>query len=406
VPEVRIADFGIAKLGDGGLGRITQLGAFVGTPEYAAPEQFLGQRATPATDVFAVGSLLYFLVMGQAPITFSQRSDPEVCLEQLIGGLPPQLPSARLGQEARRIFQSILERVMRVDPADRWTAQRVLQALEPLARQRASLVDVGPPVARPDALNRDTPTADASVTLADLESPAEVPALDGVVLADRTEWVRRKPRVPSGVAEAVEEVCAVEEPVRRASTPHPSEPRVVPTPQRPTPQPATPPPPPQRSLVPGCLGAMAGMFGIGVAGAGIVALAGCVVAAGVLAAGAWSFGWLGVQAPVVVLDELVVKDAPAIEASPKLLGAADPEWRSARREIQEALDAGSSALARRCGAVGPVVATLLIGPDGTIEAASADVPGADCVEANLKGRSVPNATGVRVSARVGLFIGG
>ena len=64
IPHVRIADFGIAKV-TGKLNEgLTRVGAFIGTPRYAAPEQFVGAPATSATDVFAAGALAVELLTG------------------------------------------------------------------------------------------------------------------------------------------------------------------------------------------------------------------------------------------------------------------------------------------------------------------------------------------------------
>ena len=64
--HVRLLDFGIARLGDGGDERTaTALRAL--TPEYAAPEQFSGAPATTAMDVYGIGALLYRLLAGVGP---------------------------------------------------------------------------------------------------------------------------------------------------------------------------------------------------------------------------------------------------------------------------------------------------------------------------------------------------
>ncbi len=70
--QVKLLDFGIAKLleGDGeagGAGPLTAEGARAMTPEYAAPEQLLGGTITTATDVYALGVLLFALLTGQHP---------------------------------------------------------------------------------------------------------------------------------------------------------------------------------------------------------------------------------------------------------------------------------------------------------------------------------------------------
>ena len=70
--QVKLLDFGIAKLleGEGQDGAATQLTVQAGramTPEYAAPEQITGAPVTTATDVYALGVLLYVLLTGQHP---------------------------------------------------------------------------------------------------------------------------------------------------------------------------------------------------------------------------------------------------------------------------------------------------------------------------------------------------
>ena len=64
--RIKITDFGVARIDTSTL---TVMGDIVGTPHYMAPEQFGGQEATPRTDLYQVGVILYELLTGTRPFT-------------------------------------------------------------------------------------------------------------------------------------------------------------------------------------------------------------------------------------------------------------------------------------------------------------------------------------------------
>lgn len=96
--HVRLLDFGLAHLlaGEEDAGSTMTLGGSlrVLTPEYAAPEQFAGGDTGVATDVYALGAILYELVAGTFPCPVD-RGDPAGA-ERIVREVPPQSPTQAL----------------------------------------------------------------------------------------------------------------------------------------------------------------------------------------------------------------------------------------------------------------------------------------------------------------------
>jgi serine/threonine-protein kinase len=102
--SVKVADFGIAKglepLLDTQSGDITGTNLVIGTPAYLAPERLAGERATPSSDLWSLGAVLYEALAGVRP--FSRATalahDPErpepVPLEVRRPGVDPRLAAA------------------------------------------------------------------------------------------------------------------------------------------------------------------------------------------------------------------------------------------------------------------------------------------------------------------------
>lgn len=94
-----LADFGIAHQTGTGDDRITRTGSSIGTPAYMSPEQATGERElTPASDVYALGAMLFELLTGEPPFT---GPTPQAILVKrftseapLVRTLRPDAPSA------------------------------------------------------------------------------------------------------------------------------------------------------------------------------------------------------------------------------------------------------------------------------------------------------------------------
>ena len=101
--RVKLLDFGIARLlgGDDGdeAAALTRTGQRVLTPSYAAPEQVRGEAPTTATDVYALGGLLYRLLSGARPVRTEGRTPAEV-ERAVLEETPPRLSAAVTAEAA------------------------------------------------------------------------------------------------------------------------------------------------------------------------------------------------------------------------------------------------------------------------------------------------------------------
>jgi Tol biopolymer transport system component len=129
--EPRLLDFGIAKLlvPDGDPASLTRLSERFLTPEYASPEQIKGEPVSVASDVYALGVLLYELLTGQRP--FRRRTPYE--LERAVLEDDPTRPSdAARGEPLRRRLKGDLDAIvltaMAKEPEQRYDGAAALAA--------------------------------------------------------------------------------------------------------------------------------------------------------------------------------------------------------------------------------------------------------------------------------------
>ncbi len=369
---VRVADFGIAKV-QGSLGtNLTRVGAFVGTPHYAAPEQFVGGAVTEAADVYAVGALLYFVMTARHVVRFADRIDPEDGFQLLCDNLPPRLE--RMGEDADtlRRMQTVLAAAMEVDPLSRCSVVQLDQMLQAVAADQDPLL-----MAQFD----DTRTSDFGGR--ETSSPAPRPSAPASDLAGRAAQIR-------GGAEGGPSVAPV--PVTAESSPTESFARPVATEasvlsdgsltesgmEVPPEVPAEEPAAPSRS------------WGKMIAALGVVLVLGLVVLGG------GGIAVVAMMKPGLVDDALklagVSEGAVEVPDAPELV----PNSKAAERDldaIRSSLEDKRAPLKKACKpkAGAALEITLVLDGAGTVLGATAGGELGECVARTLTGQTLKRA---------------
>jgi serine/threonine protein kinase len=112
---VKLADFGIARAIE--QTRITQVGSVVGTAAYLSPEQVRGEEATPATDVYALGVVLYQFLTGRLPYEGSTLAELAVRQQN-----EKPLPPSTYNDEVPETLGAAVLRALEGDPNRRYAS--------------------------------------------------------------------------------------------------------------------------------------------------------------------------------------------------------------------------------------------------------------------------------------------
>ena len=174
--ELKVLDFGIARLRDGSGGGGTATGAMLGTPAFMAPEQAHGKtnEIDAQTDLWAVGATLFTLLSGvlvhdgdnAQQIVVAAATKPAPLLSTVAGHVPAEVAQ-------------VIDRALAFEKADRWpTAVAMREAL-----QAASTAALGTPIQplpkrekRFKRDDRDHPSAfDATVSATPVSAPKPKP---------------------------------------------------------------------------------------------------------------------------------------------------------------------------------------------------------------------------------------
>lgn len=113
--NIKITDFGIARLESNDMTHQTQMGEVLGTPQYMSPEQVLGKTVDGRSDLFSVGVILYQLLSGQKPFKGETLATLlfQIATEnpQPIGQFVPALPAS---------LKQIIDKLLKKQPEKRF----------------------------------------------------------------------------------------------------------------------------------------------------------------------------------------------------------------------------------------------------------------------------------------------
>ena len=193
---VKLLDFGIARL-DAEEGE-TRTGLLLLTPDYAAPEQIRGEAVTTATDVYAIGAILYELLALKKP--FGRISGSWQDLERILQEDPPPLSHADGVDRATRKglagdLETIVRKAMHKDPVRRYATARAFG--DDLRR----FLEARPVAARPDSLGYTLSRFVARNRAASITALALAMAL--VAGGAGTLWQAREARIQAERGQAV-----------------------------------------------------------------------------------------------------------------------------------------------------------------------------------------------------------
>ena len=190
----KVADFGIATSTDADQ-TLTRTGELLGSPSYLAPERLEGMPATPASDLYALGVLLYEAATGVRP--FGEGTALAIAVRIREGHHTPVHEAA---PDVGPAIAGVIERAMSLDPADRFASAgemaAALRADPPAAGATEDTDPAGTVVlARsPDPTAVLEPVPPSSGATGPIESPIPEPSPAAFPLTGGVASDRRAPR--------------------------------------------------------------------------------------------------------------------------------------------------------------------------------------------------------------------
>jgi serine/threonine protein kinase len=228
---LKVADFGIAKVLGGPGTVVTRRGDVIGTPAYIAPEQVRGGELSPATDVYAVATMLYEMLTGVLPfpdveedmaLLFKHAYEEPVPLGDVAPGVPPEVAAAVM----RGLATESADRFGTAESFGTALAEAGTQAWGPgwMSAEQVPIMDAGPIISvagYPSGPRRAAPTiapAESGIVTGEREyqlSHASTQGSAGISPTHGTEGIAVSPETVGVSPETTDVTPGRPDPARR-----------------------------------------------------------------------------------------------------------------------------------------------------------------------------------------------
>jgi anti-anti-sigma factor len=137
-PEnVILSEDGSIKVTDFGIGRLevdrplSELPAYMGSPDYLAPEQLQGHGSSPSSDLYALGTILYEMLTGQPPFAVTSSDEDFIGLRLRQSPVPPRRRNPNLSRSLEHLVLNLLHKSRQERHSDPSVVRQVLNNLDP-----------------------------------------------------------------------------------------------------------------------------------------------------------------------------------------------------------------------------------------------------------------------------------
>ena len=143
--SIKIVDFGIAKLvqaEEGEIQELTKTGEIFGSPIYMSPEQCMGAQVDQRCDIYSLGCVMYECLTGAPPFVADNAMST---MMMRLSQDPQSLKQASLGREFSPLLESVVQRMLALDPKDRYQdLAAVINDLMRVEKNEQDIVGNGP----------------------------------------------------------------------------------------------------------------------------------------------------------------------------------------------------------------------------------------------------------------------